>query len=181
MPLNGETDMAESSKESKVSVDIDKAPVAPKEKTTAVTRFDEFERDMERMFENFMSRNWLRPLRDIPSLRTSLDLPRSPRVDLVERDHEVAIRAELAGYDKKDVKVSLTDKSITISASTRKEVKEEKGEYYRREISTGEVSRTLALPAEVDGTQAKAEFKDGILEVVIPKLAKSKRHDIEVK
>jgi len=173
--------MAESAKQSKVSVDIDKTPAPAKEKATAVTRFDEFEHDMERMFENFMSRNWLRPFRDFPGLRTSLELPKSPRVDLVERDNEIAVRAELPGFDKKDVKVSLSDRTITIGASTRKEVKEEKGEYYRREISTGEVSRTLSLPADVDGTKAKAEFKDGILEVVIPKTAKSKRHDVEVK
>ena len=173
--------MAESAKESKVSVDLEKTPLPAKEKATAVTRFDEFERDMERIFENFMSRNWLRPFRDFPGVRSSLELPNSPRVDLVERDNEIAVRAELAGFDKKDVKVSLSERSITISASTRKEEKEEQGEYYRREISTGEVSRTLSLPAEVDGTKAKAEFKDGILEVVIPKTAKSKRHDVEVK
>jgi HSP20 family protein len=171
--------MTEPAKESKVSVDIEKAPAPAKAK--AVTRFDEFEQDIERMFDNFMSRNWMRPFRDFPNLRTNLELPRSPRVDLVDRDNEVAVRAELPGVDKKDVHVSLTDRTITISASTRKEEKEEKGEYYRREISTGEVSRTLSLPNEVDGTKATAEFKDGILEVVIPKIAKAKRVKVEVK
>jgi len=165
--------MTESAKESKVSVDLDKAP-APKARG-GITRFDDLEQDIERMFESFMSRNWLRPFRDFANLRSSVDLPRVPRVDLVERDNEVAIRAELPGVDKKDVEVTLTDRTITIRASSRKEEKEEKGEYYRREISTGETSRTLTLPAEVDGTKAAAEFKDGILEVVIPKIAKSKR------
>jgi HSP20 family protein len=171
--------MTESAKESKVSVDLDKAP-APKARG-GITRLDDLEQDIERMFESFMSRNWLRPFRDFPNLRSSVDLPRVPRVDLVERDNEVAIRAELPGVDKKDVEVTLTDRTITIRASSRKEEKEEKGEYYRREISTGETSRTLTLPAEVDGTKATAEFKDGILEVVIPKIAKSKRVQVEVK
>ena len=173
--------MAESAKGSKVSVDLDKTPAPSKSKEGAVTRFDEFERDIERMFDNFMSRNWLQPFRDLPSLRGNLELPRAPRVDLVERDGEVVVRAQLPGVDKKDIEVSLTDRTITIRASTRKEDKEEKGEYYRREISTGEVSRTLALPAEVDGTKAQAEFKDGILEIMIPKIAKSKRVQVDVK
>ena len=180
--------MAESAKDpkqGKVTVDIEKTP-APQQ-GGGLTRFDEFERDMERMFEGFMSRNWLRPfrdfptLRDFPSLRGSLELPRAPKVDLVERDNEIVVRAELPGVDKKDLKVSLTDRSVSISASTRKETKEEKGEYYRREITSGEISRTLALPSDVDGTAAKAEFKDGLLEIVIPKITKAKRVDVEVK
>jgi len=176
--------MAESEKESKVSVDLDKTPAPSKSKEGAVTRFDEFEQDIERMFDNFMSRNWLRPFRDFPGfpgVRANIELPRAPRVDLVERDSEVVVRAQLPGVDKKDIEVSLTDRTITIRASTRKEDKEEKGEYYRREISTGEVSRTLTLPAEVDGTKAQAEFKDGILEIMVPKIAKSKRVQVDVK
>jgi HSP20 family protein len=169
--------MADSAKEPKVTVDIERAPAKP----AAVSRFDDFENDIERMFENFMSRSWLRPLRDLPSLRGSLELPKAPRVDLVERDNEIVVRAELPGIDKKDVHVSLTDRTITIRASTRKEEKEEKGEYFRREISTGETSRTLRLPATVDGEKAKAEFKDGILEIVVPKIEKAKRVQVEVK
>ncbi len=173
--------MAESAKESKVSVSLDKTPTPSKSTEREVSRFDEFEHDIERMFDNFMSRSWLRPLRDFPSLRGNIELPQAPRVDLVERDSEVVVRAQLPGVEKKDIEVSLTDRTITIRASTRKESKEEKGQYYRREISTGEVSRTLALPAEVDGTKARAEFKDGILEITIPKIAKTKRIQVDVK
>jgi HSP20 family protein len=180
--------MAESAKDpkqGKVTVDIEKAPAA--QSGGSLTRFDEFERDMERMFEGFLSRNWLRPfrdfptLRDLPSLRGGLDFGRMPKADIVERDNEVVVRAELPGIDKKDLKVSLTDHTISIRASTRKETKEEKGEYYRREITTGEISRTLTLPADVDGQAAKAEFKDGLLEIVVPKITKAKRVDVDVK
>ena len=173
--------MAESAKDSKVSVDLGKTPPSSKSKEGAVTRFDEFEHDVERLFDNFMSRNWLRPFRDFPTLRGNIELPRAPRVDLVERDDEVVVRAQLPGVDKKEIEVSVTDRTITIRASARKEDKEEKGEYYRREISTSEVSRTLTLPAEVDGTKAQADFKDGILEIVLPKIAKSKRVQVDVK
>lgn len=190
--------MAESAKDPqqpKVSVDMDRddrsdqtnqnAPTA--RSTHNITRFDEFERDMERLFDGFMSRNWLRPfrefsnLRDFPSLRGGLDFGRMPKVDLVERDNEICVRAELPGVDKDNLHVSLSDRSISIRASTHAEKKEEKGKYYRREISSGEISRTLALPCDVDGQAAQAEFKDGLLEIVIPKVAKAKRIDVQVK
>jgi HSP20 family protein len=169
--------------ESKVSVEMGKEPASAKAKSGAVSRVGDFEQDIEQMFENFLSRNWLRPFRDFPtfpSLRGTFEA-RLPKVDVIERDAEIAVKAELPGYEKKDIQVSLTDRTLTIRASTRKETKEEKGEYFRREISTGEVSRTLTLPAEVDGTKAKAEFKDGLLDIVVPKVAKSSRHQVEVK
>ncbi len=171
--------MAEQSKQPKVTVETSKQPVAAEKKTRQPSRFDEFERDMEHMFENFMSRNWLRSFRDFPSFREFES--RVPKVDVVERDGEVVVRAELPGVEKKDLNVSLTDRALTIRASTRKETKEEKGEYYRKEISTGEVSRTVALPADVDGTKASAEFKDGLLEIVVPKTQKSNRVQVDVK
>jgi HSP20 family protein len=170
--------MAEEAKQGNVSVEMKKDPAA-EPKGGPVRRFDEFEQDMERLYESFLSRNWLRPFRDLPSLRHFEG--RMPRVDVLERDGEIAVRAELPGVEKKDLTVTLSDRSVTIQASTRTETKEEKGEYYRREISTGQVSRTVTLPADVDGTKAKAEFKDGLLEILIPKTKKSSRVKVDVK
>lgn len=163
----------------KITVETGKdvAPATPR--GGVPTRLDEWEAEMDRLFGNFFSRNWMQPFRDSP-LRATFEA-RLPRVDVVERDHEIAVRAELPGYEKKDIEVSLTERTLSINGKTRKEAKEEKGQYYRREISTGEVSRTLTLPAEVDGQKAKAEFKDGVLEIVIPKIAKSNRVQVEVK
>jgi HSP20 family protein len=122
----------------------------------------------------------MRPFRwDLPSLR-SVEA-RLPKVDVIERDTEILVRAELPGAEKKDIDVSLTDRTITIKATTRTEKKEEKGDYHRQEISTGEVSRTVTLPAEVDGQKASAEFKDGLLEVTLPKTAATNRTRVEVK
>jgi HSP20 family protein len=168
--------------ESKVTVEMAKDNPPAKAKAGPVSRLGDLEQDIEQMFENFLSRNWLRPFRDFPSMPSLRALEgRMPKVDVIERDNEVAVKAELPGYEKKDIQVSLAERTLTIRASTRRETKEEKGEYYRREISTGEVSRTLTLPAEVDGTKAKAEFKDGVLEIVAPKIAKSNRVQVEVK
>jgi HSP20 family protein len=145
--------------------------------------FDVF-RDMERMFDDFMSRGWLRPWRfDWPMLgeatRRVLET-RAPSVDVIDGDREVTIKAELPGVDKKDLEVTATDDAVTIKGSTRREEKEEKGDYYRHEITRGSFSRTVSLPAVVDGSKAKATFKDGMLELVLPKVEERKRRTIAV-
>jgi HSP20 family protein len=139
--------------------------------------------DMDRMFDNFFGRGWMRPWRGgWPALReVSRELEsRFPRVDVIDRDSEILVKAELPGVEKKDLDISMTEDSVTIKGSTRHEEKEEKGDYYRCEISHGEFSRTVALPATVDTARAKAGFKDGVLELVIPKVVSSKRRTISV-
>ncbi len=139
--------------------------------------------EMERMFESIFPRGWLRPARwDWPEW-SELAAPfggRAPKVDVVERDEEILVKAELPGVDKKDLDVSVTDNTLTIKATTREESEKEEGEYHRREIVTGSFARSILLPAEVDGNKARATFRDGLLELSIPKVAKARRRRIEV-
>ena len=88
--------------------------------------------------------------------------------------------AELPGVSKEDLDVSVSEKTVTIKASTRREEEKEEGDYHRREISTGLYSRTLSLPAAVEGENARAEFKDGVLRLTLPKSEESKRISIQV-
>lgn len=142
----------------------------------ALSPFD----DMERWMESQFPRGWLRPFRwGWPELAPGLET-RLPRVDVIDRDEEVVVRAEIPGVEKKDLDLSLTDNTLTIKGSTERATKEEKGAYYRSEITRGSFSRTVALPAEIDGARAKATFKDGILELVAPKVQASKRHAVKV-
>jgi HSP20 family protein len=104
-----------------------------------------------------------------------------PKVDIIDRDDEVFIRAELPGVDKKDIDISMTDNTVTIKGETRKEEKEEKGDYFRRETSHGCYTRTLSLPADVNTDKTNATFKDGVLELTMPKIERAKRRNIEVK
>lgn len=138
--------------------------------------------EMDRLFDNFMRRGWMRPWRfewpTFPELATLES--RMPKVDVVDRDNEIVVRAEAPGVDKKDLDITVSDNTVTIKGSTHHEEKEEKGDYYRHEISTGAFSRTVALPAEVDGSKARASFKDGILELTLPKVETSKRHSIKL-
>ncbi|MEW6133475.1 MAG: Hsp20/alpha crystallin family protein [Pseudomonadota bacterium] len=135
--------------------------------------------EMDRLFEGFFPRGWLRPMRwEWPSL-AEIER-RFPKVDVIDRDNEIVVKAEVPGVDKKDIEVTTTDNTVTIKGKTSHEETEEKGDFYRCEISRGAFSRTVALPGEVDGSQAKASFKDGILELTLPKQAKSKRVSVKI-
>jgi HSP20 family protein len=105
---------------------------------------------------------------------------RTPRVDVIDRDNDIVVKAEIPGVKKEDLDVSMTDTTVTIKGSTSHEEKHEKGNYYRCEISRGAFSRTVALPSNVDTDKAKAVFNDGILELTIPKVEKAKRKSITV-
>lgn len=138
--------------------------------------------DMDRMFDSFFRRGMMRPWRlDWPAF-PEMALPeiRMPKVDVVDRENDVLIRAEVPGVDKKDLDISVGENNVTIKGTTCHEEKEEKGDYYRCEISRGAFSRTVSLPAAVDSTKAKAEFKDGMLELTLPKVEKAKRHSVKI-
>lgn len=133
--------------------------------------------DFDRMFDDFFGRRWMRPF---GLERPFGEMVALPSVDVIDRDDEVVVRAEVPGYKKEDIEISVSNSSLTIKGEMKTEEKEEKGDYYRCEISHGAFTRTVALPAEVDDSKAKASMKDGMLELTLPKLEKSKRHTITI-
>jgi HSP20 family protein len=139
--------------------------------------------EMERFFESRFPRGWMRPFQwEWPSWSEKM-APfegKTPSVDIIDRDNEIVVKAELPGVDKKDLDISVTRNTVTIKGSTSHEEKEEKGDYYRCEMSSGSYSRTLALPADVDEDKAKAQFKNGILNLTLPKIEKAKRRNVKV-
>ncbi|WP_435099540.1 Hsp20/alpha crystallin family protein [Arhodomonas sp. AD133] len=139
--------------------------------------------EMERFFEDVFNRGWLRPARwqRPPWDQFAAMEPRLPKVDVVDRDKEIVVRAEVPGIKREDIDVSVTDDTVTIKGETRSETRDEGGDYYRCEITQGAFARTVALPGDVDADKAKGEFKDGILELTLPKIKESRRRRIEVK
>ncbi|MEO0004879.1 MAG: Hsp20/alpha crystallin family protein [candidate division WOR-3 bacterium] len=136
------------------------------------------------------------PFREMVSLRDELDrlfdsvfgrLPReraetywAPPLDIEENDDSIVVRVELPGMNKEDIKVSLSGDTLTISGE-RKQESERKGKtYYRVERAYGKFQRTVTLPAEVEGDKAKASYKAGVLELVLPKSEKSKAKEITI-
>jgi HSP20 family protein len=103
-----------------------------------------------------------------------------PVVDIYENEDTVVVKAELPGVDKKDIKVDLKDGVLTLSGerSHEKEVKEEN--YYRKERAFGKFHRSFNVPADIDPDKIKAEFKDGVLNVEIPKPEEKKPKKIAV-
>ena len=104
----------------------------------------------------------------------------NPAVDLYEKDDHFMIKAELPGVDKKDIKIDLQDRLLTLSGERTydNEVKEEN--YYRRERSYGKFQRAFTLPADVDSDKIKAEFKDGVLQIEVPKPEEKKAKQVTV-
>jgi HSP20 family protein len=158
-----------------------RAPLASRPSRGLVS-LDDMERMFDRMFEDFWPKRWMRPFGFQGPGRGELAAleGRTPSVDIIDRDNEIIVKAELPGVDKKDLDVSMSDNAATIKATSYKEAQEEKGDYYRSEIAQGSYMRTVALPAEVDGAKCKATFKNGVLELVIPKLEPAQRHRINV-
>lgn len=155
------------------------AEIKGTEPMSALSRIDDF----EHMVDDFFSRHWMRPFSFERPSWSHLPAPfegRTPHVDVVDRDNEVFVKAELPGIDKNDVEITMTGNSVTIKGSTKAEEKEEDGDYHRCEISQGSFSRTVSLPSEVDTDKAKAKFKHGVLKLTIPKVKKSTRKTIKV-
>lgn len=139
--------------------------------------------DMERAFERFMKSLWMRPLGwDRPLWREMMEpfQGRVPSMDIIDRDDDFLVRAEVPGVDKKHIEVTLTDSTLTIKGRVEHEAKEQKRDYYRCEITQGTFSRSMLIPGEFDAAKVSASMKDGILEVKLPKLDAAKRRNIRI-
>ena len=97
----------------------------------------------------------------------------APAVDIAEDEKSFTITADLPDVKKDDVKVTIQNGHLTISGERKfeKEEEDKKKKYHRIERCYGAYTRSFALPENVDGTAIKAEFKDGVLHVTLPKIA----------
>src|SRR5436189_3024091 len=143
-----------------------------------LTRWEPF-REMEE-FQNRLSTLFGRPLRRTNG-REEITLPEwTPLADITEDDKEYLIKAELPEMKKEDVKVTVENGVLTISGERKFEKEEKKKKYHRVERGYGSFVRTFALPEDADADRVKAQFKQGILEVHLPKNEKAKPKQIEV-
>ena len=163
--------MAEKAKEKETKA------VAPRRPFMDLSRW---ERDMERMMEDFFGRR-TRPWWPERWFRTEGMELTTPAVDLYEEKDDIVVKAELPGIDKNNIEVNLTDHTLTIKGEKKKEEEVKEENYYRSERSYGSFLRTLELPKDVHADKVKASFKNGILEVRIPKTEEAKAKEIKVK
>ena len=103
-----------------------------------------------------------------------------PSLDVKESDKEFTIRAELPGVEEKDIEVTVTSEAVTIKGE-KKEEKEDKGKnYYYMERSYGSFNRVIPLSTETEANKAEASFKNGVLNVTIPKSPSAKNKGTKV-
>lgn len=121
---------------------------------------------MERVFDDFFER------RLGPARSGALWPVRSgnlPPIDLYDEQNELVAKVELPGMERENIDVSITDHTLTVKAE-KKEAEEIKQEnYYRVERSRGTLRRSVELPTDVDAAQVKASYKNGLLEVRMPR------------
>lgn len=104
----------------------------------------------------------------------------TPRVDIVEREGDIRVKAEIPGVDVKDIDLKLDGRILTIKGEKKKEKEEKQENYYRLERSSGFFHRSLELPAEVDAKTVEARFKKGVLTVVLKKIKTTVAKAIEI-
>lgn len=98
----------------------------------------------------------------------------TPRVNVIEDNNNLYVHAEIPGVDKNDIKINIVGEVLTLSGEKKAEQKDESKNYYRIERSYGAFSRSFTLPAEVIVDKIAAEYKDGVLNITLPKTEQAK-------
>jgi HSP20 family protein len=105
----------------------------------------------------------------------------SPSCDIYETDNEIVVKAEIPGVKKENIKLSMQDNVLTLTGERKFEEETKKENYMRVERGYGKFTRSFSLPSYVDAKKISAEFKDGLLEVKLPKSEEAKPREVEIK
>ncbi len=146
-------------------------------KWSPLKELEDMRKDIERMFEEFFEPFPRRRRRWWPRMEAGVIVP---NIDVYDKKGEIVVKAELPGVEKDQIELTVTKDSLTIKGEIKKDEEVKDEDYYAREISYGAFSRTINLPAEVNADQAKATFKNGILEIILPKKEEAKPKEIKV-
>ncbi|WP_028583807.1 Hsp20/alpha crystallin family protein [Desulfogranum mediterraneum] len=127
------------------------------------------EREFNQLIDRFFSASrgvWFEQPFQLPLETTAL---LKPRIDLSAREREYILSLEIPGVKEEEVKINLSNNTMTITGEKRQEHEEKRGNYYRMERSYGSFQRILSLPEDVDQENIKASFKRGVLTVTMPR------------
>ena len=103
-----------------------------------------------------------------------------PAIDVFDKKDAIVVKAEIPGVDKKDVSITISENELTIKGEVKKEQEVNEKDYYHCERSYGTFSRTIGLPGSIDKSKVKASYKDGILEILLPKSEEAKPKEIKL-
>jgi len=140
----------------------------------SIQRFDPFNELVDDLFKGFL----VRPLSY--EGRVAETLPRM-KVDVAEKNGAYLVSAELPGVRKEDIHVSIDGAQVTLEAEVKREKEaNQDGRALHTERLYGKLSRSFTLPQEVDEAKAEAKFRDGLLELTLPKKAAAQRRQISI-
>ncbi|HKX37594.1 MAG TPA: Hsp20/alpha crystallin family protein [Burkholderiales bacterium] len=138
-----------------------------------ITRFDPFNELVDDLFKGFL-------VRPLAYEGRGEVLPRV-KVDIAEKNGAYVVTAELPGVKKEDIQVSIDGAEVSLAAEVRREKEVAKDErVLHAERVYGKVTRSFALPQEVDEAKAEAKFRDGVLELTLPKKAAAARKQVTI-
>ena len=127
-----------------------------------ITRYDPF----EDFFKDFGKGFWMKPVAFPAQAELTM------KIDVKEDDKTFVVKADIPGVKKEDIQIEIDDDQVSLRAEVKQEKEEKKGEkVVHSERSYGMVSRSFTLPTDVDAKAAKAEYKDGVLNLTLPKKA----------
>jgi HSP20 family protein len=135
-------------------------------------------KEMDRMFEDFgVGRRW-----GISPQSTTVGMPAvwTPEIEVFQKGDQLTIRTDLPGLKKDEVSVDIAERGITIHGERKREHEEEREGIYRSERSYGSFYRTIPLPEGAITEQAKAQFRDGVLEITLPTPPATKGRRLEI-
>ena len=142
-------------------------------------------REFDRMLEEFPWAGWRRPLArgvfDVdPFFRGFAGIGAVPAVDIVEKDKDYEITAELPGIDESNLDVKFADGVLTIKGEKKEEREEKKKDYYLSERRYGSFQRSFPVPESVDPNKIEAKFVNGVLTIKLPKSAEAQKNEKKI-
>jgi len=160
--------------------------ILPKKEHETGRAMRPFSPGMEDFFGSTFPRHWMEGLlepyawrRPFPSeFDEKLDV--FPKVDILDRDESLVVRADVPGIKKEDLEITIAGDRLVFEAKREYVAEEKKEEYVRHEMAYGRLYRAVQLPVEVVGDKAKAELKDGVLEIFLPKVEATTPYKVKV-
>lgn len=133
--------------------------------------------------DSWFNESLLRPFASVgfPRVKSFLAEDIVPSMDVFEEGDDLVVKAELPGIKKEDIDIRLTDGLIIISGEKKKEDEVKRKDYYKWERSYGSFCRSFDLPAEIQRDKVKSTFKDGVLEIRMPKSKEAIRKEVKVR
>lgn len=132
------------------------------------TPFDDIDRLFDRMNRRLAALD--ESMGDVGRFEAGLTCLGGPSMDVADYGEKLVVAADLPGFEKADIDLSVTENALTVSAERETDEEAESDVYVRRERSTRSVRRTVSLPAGVDADDASASYVNGVLTVTLPKL-----------